>query len=359
MNIMMLLEMAAEAFGDRVAIGDKTTGMTYSQLADQAGKTAGWLREQNADRLIYVDESAPTLPVALFGSSWAGMPFVPVSYRLQTDRLNTLIQRQAPAVVVGGANVASLINPADGLTILSNTEFSNSWSEVTPPSADWSSEPEDVAVLLHTSGTSGDPKIAVLRQRHLVSYVLGSCEFMSAEEDEASLVSVPPYHIAGISAMLTGVYQGRRIVQLPAFEENEWVRLAREQEITHAMVVPTMLARILEVLEDGKGLPSLRHLSYGGGRMPLPIIERAMELIPNVNFVNAYGLTETSSSISILGPDDHRDAMASDDPAVRKRLGSVGRPLPSVEITIRDEDGQEVPVGTSGEVWVRGEQVSG
>jgi acyl-CoA synthetase (AMP-forming)/AMP-acid ligase II len=159
--------------------------------------------------------------------------------------------------------------------------------------------------------------------------------------------------------MLTGVYQGRRIVQLPAFEENEWVRLAREQEITHAMVVPTMLARILEVLEDGKGLPSLRHLSYGGGRMPLPIIERAMELIPNVNFVNAYGLTETSSSISILGPDDHRDAMASDDPAVRKRLGSVGRPLPSVEITIRDEDGKEVPVGTSGEVWVRGEQVSG
>lgn len=359
MNIMMLLEMAAEAFGDRVAIGDKTKGMTYSGLAENAGKTAAWLREQNAGRLIYVDESSPTLPVALFGSSWAGKPFVPVSYRLQTDRLNTLIERQAPAVVVGAANVGSVVSQADGLKILTNADFGAAWSTSTPPSADWSSEPEDIAVLLHTSGTSGDPKIAVLRQRHLVSYVLGSCEFMSAEEDEASLVSVPPYHIAGISAMLTGVYQGRRIVQLPAFEENEWVRLAREQEITHAMVVPTMLARILEVLEDGKGLPTLRHLSYGGGRMPLPIIERAMELIPNVNFVNAYGLTETSSSISILGPDDHRDAMASEDPAIRKRLGSVGRPLPSVEITIRDEDGKEVPTGTSGEVWVRGEQVSG
>ena len=359
MNIMMLLEMAAEAFGDRVAIGDKTKGMTYADLAEKAGKTAAWLREQDADRLIYVDESAPTLPVSLFGSSWAGKPFVPVSYRLQADRLNTLIERQAPAVVVGGTNVGSVVNAANGLQILTNSEFASAWSGSTPPSADWSSEPEDIAVLLHTSGTSGDPKIAVLRQRHLVSYVLGSCEFMSAEEDEASLVSVPPYHIAGISAMLTGVYQGRRIVQLPAFEENEWVRLAREQEITHAMVVPTMLARILEVLEDGKGLPSLRHLSYGGGRMPLPIIERAMELIPNVNFVNAYGLTETSSSIAILGPEDHREAMASDDPAVRKRLGSVGRPLPSVEITIRDEDGKEVATGTSGEVWVRGEQVSG
>ena len=359
MNIMMLLEMAAEAFGDRVAIGDKNSGMTYGDLADKAGKAAAWMREQPSQRLIYVDESAPTLPVSLFASSWAGQPFVPVSYRLQADRLNTLIERQAPAVVVGGSNVRSVVKDAEGLQVLTNGEFSSAWAGATAPSADWSSEPEDVAVLLHTSGTSGDPKIAVLRQRHLVSYVLGSCEFMSAEEDEASLVSVPPYHIAGISAMLTGVYQGRRIVQLPAFEENEWVRLAREQEITHAMVVPTMLARILEVLEDGKGLPSLRHLSYGGGRMPLPIIERAMELIPNVNFVNAYGLTETSSSIAILGPDDHREAMASSDPAVRKRLGSVGRPLPSVEITIRDEDGKEVPTGTAGEVWVRGEQVSG
>ena len=74
------------------------------------------------------------------------------------------------------------------------------------------------------------------------------------------------------------------------------------------MVVPTMLARILDVIEaDGEGLPSLRNLSYGGGRMPLPVIERAMELMPHVNYVNAYGLTETSSSVAMLGPDDHRD----------------------------------------------------
>ena len=112
------------------------------------------------------------------------------------------------------------------------------------------------------------------------------------------------------------------------------------------MVVPTMLGRILDVMDaDGVELPALRHLSYGGGKMPVPVIERALELMPHVNFVNAYGLTETSSTIAVLTPDDHRDAIASDDPAVRRRLGSVGRPSAAIELTIRDPFGEEVPAG--------------
>ena len=93
--------------------------------------------------------------------------------------------------------------------------------------------------------------------------------------------------------------------------------------------------------------------------MPRPVVERALAMLPHVNFVNAYGLTETSSSIAVLGPDDHRLAMTSDDPVVRRRLGSVGRPFPTVEISVRDEDGGEVAVGERGIIWVRGPQVSG
>jgi acyl-CoA synthetase (AMP-forming)/AMP-acid ligase II len=149
--------------------------------------------------------------------------------------------------------------------------------------------------------------------------------------------------------VLSSVYSGRRIEYLPQFSPEAWVEAARAEAITHAMVVPTMLGRILDVLDaDGEGLPALRHLSYGGGRMPVAVIERAMTLLPDVDFVNAYGLTETSSTIAVLTPDDHRAAFASDDPAVRARLGSVGQPLPTLEVEIRD-----------GEVWVRGEQVSG
>ena len=214
-------------------------------------------------------------------------------------------------------------------------------------------------MLLYTSGTSGDPKAAILRHDHLASYVLGSVEFLGADPTEATLVTVPPYHIAGMAGILSATFSGRRLVQLANFEPTEWVRTASEEEVTHAMVVPTMLARINSVLAEGASLSSLRNLSYGGGRMPIPVIVETMRHLPHVGFVNAYGLTETSSSVAILGPDDHRAAISSDDPAIRARLGSVGQPLPTVEITIRDMEGNEVPAGLPGEVWVRGDQVSG
>ena len=84
-------------------------------------------------------------------------------------------------------------------------------------------------IWLFTSGTTGEPKAALLRHRHLVSYVLSTVEFMSADEDEAALVSVPPYHIAGIAAILSATYAGRRIVYLPQFDPDEWVRLAQAE----------------------------------------------------------------------------------------------------------------------------------
>jgi fatty-acyl-CoA synthase len=84
-----------------------------------------------------------------------------------------------------------------------------------------------------------------------------------------------------------------------------------------------------------------------------------MALLPTVGFVNAYGLTETSSTVAVLSPDDHREAFASDDPAVRARLASVGRPLPSLELEIRDADGTALPPGQKGEICIRGEQIAG
>jgi acyl-CoA synthetase (AMP-forming)/AMP-acid ligase II len=303
-NIALLLEMAADAMGDRRAVGN----MTYPELQAAASQRAEEVGAAGETSLVTVDVNSPAIPIGLFGAAIAGVPFVPLSYRLTDAEI------------------------ADRKATLAATEV-----------------PDDTAVLLFTSGTTGPPKAAVLCHEHLSAYVIGTVEFMGAEEDEATLVSVPPYHVAGVSAVLSSVYAGRRIVYLPQFDPVAWVEAARAEAITHAMVVPTMLGRILDVLDaDGKGLPSLRHLSYGGGRMPVAVIERAMEQLSGCGFVNAYGLTETSSTIAVLTPDDHREAFASDDPAVRARLGSVGQPLPTLEVEIRD-----------GEVWVRGEQVSG
>jgi fatty-acyl-CoA synthase len=362
MNIAMLLEMATDGLGDRVAIGPREGGLTYARLLDRARRAAAAIRAAGAERVGLVGVNSPLVPTLLYGSALAGVPFAPVNYRLADEQLHTVVGRLAPGVVVADGSVIerlAAIGPVAGLELVHCDEF-EARLLATDPLPDSEVDPDAVAIWLFTSGTSGDPKVALLRQRHLVSYVLSTVEFMAAEEDEATLVSVPPYHIAGMAAVLSATYSGRRLVYLPQFEPAEWVRLASTEAVTHAMVVPTMLGRILDAVEaSGEKLPALRHLSYGGGRMPVSVIERAMHLLPNVGFVNAYGLTETSSTVAVLGPDDHRDAHASDDPAARARLGSVGRPLPTLELEIRDAYGAALPAGEVGEIHVRGEQIAG
>ncbi len=207
-------------------------------------------------------------------------------------------------------------------------------------------DPESVAVVLFTSGTTSQPKAVELSHNNLTSYVMGTVEFASAEPDDAALICVPPYHIAGVGAALSNLYAGRTMVYLPTFDPHEWVRLVNAERVTTATVVPTMLDRIVTVLEEGgHELPSLRNLAYGGSKVGLPLVRRALQLLPHVGFVNAYGLTETSSTIAVLGPDDHREAHSASEAHVARRLGSVGRPVPGIEVQIRDEDGNMLRPG--------------
>ena len=221
------------------------------------------------------------------------------------------------------------------------------------------SDDEAVAVELFTSGTTGEPKSAVLKHKNLMAYILGTVEFMSAGAEESVLLSVPPYHIAGIAAVLSSSYSGRKIVQLPNFSAEAWMRLVIKEKITNAFLVPTMLKRIVEKFDDNLSLPSLKNVAYGGGKMPRSVIERAMKLLPHVNFTNAYGLTETSATICMLGPEDHRSAFNSSDALIKRRLSSAGRPIPSIELIIKNDEGNICLPEELGNVWVRGEQVSG
>jgi len=357
----MILEMSADSLGDRVAVGSLDDGLTYAELGHRARRAGTWLAAQGGERVVLIDENSLAVPIALFGAAIAGKPFVPVSYRLADDRLRSIVARAAPALVIAGAGVAERLEGVDGIEVVPRDDFLATTEDDSIEETDgWGCDPDDTAVLLFTSGTTGEPKAAVLRHLNLASYLVNSLDFGSAGEDEATIVSVPPYHIASVSSVLSTTYTGRRVVQLESFDAKEWVRLVREESVTHAMVVPTMLNRILDVVEaDGGGLPSMRSLAYGGGPMPRAVVERAMGLLEGLDLVNAYGLTETSSTVAVLGPDDHRLAFASDDPRVRDRLGSVGRVLPGVELTIRDPAGDPVPDGELGEIWVRGEQVSG
>lgn len=118
-----------------------------------------------------------------------------------------------------------------------------------------------------------------------------------------------------------------------------------------------MLSRIVDCTAD-KSVPTLRTLAYGGAPMPGAVINRALALWPHIDFVNAYGLTETSSTVAVLTPEDHREAQVADTPDGRARLSSVGRPVPGVEIQIRGIDDDVLLPGQPGRICVRGEQVS-
>jgi acyl-CoA synthetase (AMP-forming)/AMP-acid ligase II len=337
MNIATILDMAADGFGERVAIGPRDGGLRVRDLRERARGLATHL-PPGITALATLAPTDELTPIALFGAAEAGVSYAPLNFRLPEEVQAELLDRVRPAAV---------LDPA--------------WAVTDTSARPYPEEPEHPAVLLFTSGTSSTPKVAVLDHDNLLAYVFNTLDFASADEDEAVLVAVPPFHIAGVAAILSATFVGRRVVPVAHFDAAEWCTVARDEAVTHAFVVPTMLARVVEVIEHDRAAvpPTLRHLAYGGARMPLPVLERALALLPDVAFVNAYGLTETSSTVCVFGPDDHRIALASRDPAVRARLTCAGRPVPGIELRIVNVDNQPIGADLVGEIQLRGAQIGG
>jgi acyl-CoA synthetase (AMP-forming)/AMP-acid ligase II len=344
-NVATILQMAADGYPDRIAVGPRVAGISYRKLWRLVASGAARI-DAGAEVVVFVGQSGLAFVTALFASAARGIPFVPLNYRLGAAQLGALLGEHANALIIADPRqrdpIAEIGRPVvttdQWLAALVDTDRD---LEV--------AEPDTPALYLYTSGTNAAPKAAILHHRHLAAYIFAAIEFGAAEAEDAALVSVPPYHIAGVTNLLSNVYAGRRVVYLPDFDPRTWLATVRTEGITQAMVVPTMLARVVEEIGDGVAdVPALRSLSYGGARMHESVLRRALLAFPEVGFVNAYGLTETSSSIAVLGPDEHRAALAAEDPALARRLSSAGRALPGVEIEIRD-----------GDVWVRGAQVSG
>ncbi|HKS47003.1 MAG TPA: long-chain fatty acid--CoA ligase [Amycolatopsis sp.] len=354
MHLATLVEMIESGYPDRVLVGGGP-GMPLdgSDIGDTVRRGATTLAGYSS--VVYVGENQARLPCLVLSAVWAGVPFVPLNYRLEDSALQCLIAAQDNSVVIADRRSASRLGQR--ATIIDD------WLRgltTSPPRHEPADNPDEVAILLHTSGTISAPKAALLRHRHLMAYLLGSVEFGSAGPDEAALVAVPPYHVAGMANMLSNLYAGRRLVYLPRFSAESWLRTARAEGITHAMVVPTMLARIVDHLGGATAeLPALRSLSYGGAKVSERVIRDALAAFPDTDFVNAYGLTETASTIAVLGPDDHRAAVAAEAPEIARRLASAGRVLPTVDVEIRDEAGEAVPLGVRGILHVRGDQISG
>lgn len=357
MSISLLLEMAVSGNPDRTAVVSDDIRLTARELSALADGGAGVITASTAAHVAYVGTGGAALPLLLFASARAGVPFTPLNYRLSADGLRDLIDRLPEPLVIADAEYGDIVAGA-GKQVITSEEFVASAGQSEPVSE--FVDPDAVAVVLFTSGTTSRPKAVELTHNNLTSYITGTVEFDSATSEDAALICVPPYHIAGVGAAMSNLYAGRKMVYLRTFDPNRWIELVRSESVTTATVVPTMLDRIVAALEaSGSTLATLRNLAYGGSKVALPLVRKALHLLPGVGFVNAYGLTETSSTIAVLGPEDHRAALATDDAAVARRLGSVGKVVPGIEVQIRADDGTVLGPGETGELFVRGEQVSG
>ena len=256
--------------------------------------------------------------------------------------------------------IVLLDGQADERTSEGRLAYDDLQSQGNPEQVHFSEAGDDqTTVIMFTAGTTGVPKGVMLTHDSFSSYLLATVAPADPDVEETNLLTVPFYHIAGLQAALAAVYGGRTLAIMRQFEPAEWLSLAQQQRVNRAMLVPTMLKQLM----DHPGfreydLSSLSVITYGAAPMPLPVIRQAIEEFPGARFINAFGQTETASTITMLPPEDH--ILEGTEPEVEKklrRLTSIGKPLEDVEVMIVSEEGTPVANGDVGEIVARGERM--
>jgi len=199
----------------------------------------------------------------------------------------------------------------------------------------------------------------MLTHESFSSFLLSTVNPADPEIEESNLLTVPLYHIAGLQAALAAVYGGRTLIIMRQFEPAEWMGLVQEHRADRAMLVPTMLKQLMDHPRFHEfDLSSLDVITYGAAPMPVEVIRRAIQEFPGARFINAFGQTETASTITMLPPEDHAMEGTPEEIEIKlNRLTSIGKPLEDVEVQIVDEDGTVVPRGETGEIVARGSRM--
>ena len=368
-----ILTIAAAIVPERAALVHDGVTLTYAGLADRANRLANALAAHGVgpgDRVAVMDVNTPVHFEAYFAAARLDAVYVPLNFRGHGEEVGYPLRHASPKAVVAGERYAPLIAglgadaasasvlasdgaaPPDGWRSYEALLSEGDADEMRFPEG----SPDETAVLLYTAGTTGQPKAVMLSHDSFTSFMLTNMEPPDPDVEERTLLTLPLYHIAGLQAALAGVFGGRTVVLQRQFEPREWMALVQEHRIERALIVPTMLKQLLDHPEfPAHDLSSLRVLTYGGASMPLPVIERAIAAMPGVQFINAFGQTETGSTIAMAPPEDHVLEGPPDVVEKRRRhLRSIGRPLPDVEVRIVGEDGHELPAGEHGEIAARG-----
>jgi acyl-CoA synthetase (AMP-forming)/AMP-acid ligase II len=368
MNIAEVLTIPASMFPEARILTFQGRNFSYAEFAGLVARFANVLAGlglKRGERVALLDTNSPQVLAAMLGVAAGGGIGVPLNFRARPAEIVGMLKSAEPRFLLYGDRYEGLVkgivgnagaiealalssdaNAADSLE--ARAESAGSFAPIEP-------DEEDLALLMFTSGSTAAPKAVMMAHRDLASYVFETTDPADGSGDRATLLAAPLYHIAGLTTALKALFAGIRIIMMGQFDAPEWLRNVERERVTQAFVVPTMLRQILDCPEFlATDLESLQLLSYGGAPMSPVLIRRAIESFPtSTGFVNSFGQTETTATVTMLGPEDHRLTGTEDEIRLKlRRLGSIGRPLSDVEIAILGEDGP-LPAGEVGEIAIR------
>jgi long-chain acyl-CoA synthetase len=351
MNIGTIIDAAAAGDPDRAALIIGGRAISYGELAAAVEQCATRLAANglSGSRVAVVDVGSLLSIATMLGAARIGAAAALMNPALTPPELQGLVKSAGCADAgVAGEAYAGRLREAGVSTVFTATDLLGDREVSAPPPAGDVDDRD--ALILFTSGTTGLPKAIGITNGQLSARISGvATPFRADVPPTVSMISVPFFHVGGAIGMLGNLYSGNTYVVQDRFDAGAWLRLVHEHRVTSTFLVPTMLQRILEHPDFAStDLSSLGAIAYGAATAPGALMRTAMAAMPHVGFANVFGQTETLGAYTTLLPDDHRDP---------KRVGSVGRPLPGVEVRVVDpETGIDVEPGTVGELWVNTSQ---
>ncbi len=360
-GVDQVLREAVAARPDNDAIIDGDRRFTYRAFDQAVNQVAAGLRAcgvEPGDRIALLLSNCAEFAFVFFGAMRAGAIAVPLNIREQKPELEFTLGNCEAKVIVHDADledrlpdIATVPTLQHKFAVGEGAKTSQSLSALFK-SGDAAAAvvgEESPAVILYTSGTTGKPKGAVLTQMSLVTSAMHYETCWGLKADDRALMAVPATHVTGLVAIMLAMVRAKgATIILGAFKAAAFLDLAAKERMTYTLMVPAMYHLCLLQTEiAGYDLSTWRVGGYGGSPMPVATIKTLAEKLPNLQLANAYGSTETTSpsTLTPLG----EGAL---------KVETVGRPVPCCEIRIMDDDGCEMPVGESGEIWIKGGHVA-
>lgn len=347
---MELIERA-ERFGDRVAVSDASGAYTYADLLEGSARGATRVLKGAGDldgeRVVFMVEPSFEY-VRIQWSIWrAGGVAVPLCLTHPAPELEYVLDTVRPAVAIASDRYADLLGPLAGSRDIDLLAVDQVDAErVTLPSV----EPGRAAMILFTSGTTGRPKGVVTTHANIEAQIRSLVEAWEWEAEDRILLTIPLHHIHGIVNVIgCALWSGARCDMLPAFDAAAVIDRLSNGDLTLYMAVPTIYHRLIAQLDGVSdderarfrdGVSGLRLMVSGSAALPVPVLERWRELSGHT-LLERYGMTEIGMGLS--------------NPYRGERIpGSVGLPLPGVEVRLVGDDGEPMTEGEAGEIQVRG-----